>query len=160
MMKRLAMLVLLLIFAVPSTAELIRCRTADGTLVFTEDPTQAPKGCQPVEAPVGGSTLNIVPSQDDLPSVARPTDDDKTLADSAEEVARWRTEAEELVARYTDAQKRRRRASFMLDKQAAMREMTGLRAEKSALLTRLDDSNLDRTEQRQIRTILDGIPEL
>jgi hypothetical protein len=160
MMKRLMLVLLVLLLAVPATAELIRCRTADGTLLFTEDPNQVPKGCQPVEAPVGGSTLNIVPSQDDLPSAARPTDENKTLTDSAEEVTSLRTAAEELVARYKDAQKRRRRDSFMVDKQAAMREMADLRSEKSALLTRLDDSNLYRTERRQIRTILDGIPEL
>lgn len=160
MMKRLVLLVLLLMLAVPATAELISCRTADGTLVFTEDPTQVPMGCQPVEIPASGGTLNIVPSQDAPPSVASPTDDDATLADSAEEVASYRTEVEELVARYTDAQKRRMHESFMVDKQAAMQEMADLRTEKSALLTRMADSNLDRAEQRQIRAILDRIPEI
>lgn len=159
MMKRLVLLVLLLMLAVPVTAELISCRTADGTLLFTEDPTQVPTGCQPVEVPAAGSTLNIVPSQNDPPSIASPNDDDTTLADSAEEMASYRTEAEELVARYKDAQKRRIHESFMVDKQAAMQEMDDLRTEKSALLNRMADSNVNSAEQRQIRAILDDIPE-
>ncbi|MDT8443449.1 MAG: hypothetical protein RQ722_04095 [Desulfuromonadales bacterium] len=148
------------VLAVSATAELISCRTADGTPVFTEDPTQVPTSCQPIEVPAAGSSLNIVPSQDDPPSVASPTDDDTTLADSPEEEAIYRIEAEELVERYMDAQKRRMHESFMVDKQTAMREMAYLRTEKSALLTRMSDSNLDRAEQQQIRAILDRIPEI
>ncbi len=159
-MKRLMLLVLLLILTVPVAAELISCRTADGTLMFTDDPTQMPTGCQPVEVPAGDGILNIVPSKDVPSSVVSPTDDDTTPADSAEEAASYRTEAEDLVAQYTDAQKRRIHESFMVDKQAAMREMADLRTEKSALISRLADSNLDRAEQRQIRAILDRIPEI
>jgi len=175
-MTRLLLLALLVLaMTAPAGAEMIRCRTADGTLLFTEDPSQVPADCQPVELG-GGGTMNIMPSPDVAPSDLRKAEGaevanepvpgaapETTAETTAEtepvpEAVRLRADAEDMVARYQDAQQRRRRESFMTAKQAAMREMAEIQAEKAKMLGGLAASGLDSAEQKQIRSILDAIP--
>jgi len=63
-MHRICLLALMLfiLFLTCAFAEIYRCRTSDGELVMTDQKSNFPAGCQPVDEPAGQGGFNIVPS--------------------------------------------------------------------------------------------------
>ncbi len=63
-MHRICLLVLGLFLLLPTyaSAEIYRCRTSDGELVMTDQKSNFPADCQPVEEPTDKGSFNIVPS--------------------------------------------------------------------------------------------------
>ena len=52
----------ILLFMTCASAEIYRCRTSDGELVITDQKSNFPAECQPVEEPTDKGSFNIVPS--------------------------------------------------------------------------------------------------
>jgi hypothetical protein len=159
---------LVLLIQTTLSAEMIRCRTADGTMVFTEDPSQVPDGCEPITTRGMSGGLNIMPAQGTppeesnrpkiMPQLADPVPTATQKAAIQSDVTSWKNSAHVLVKEYNTALHRRRAESFMVDKQAAIREMEALRGQKTEMLADLDSSSLSREESRQIEAILAEIP--
>lgn len=54
--------VFILLFMTCASAEIYHCRTSDGELVMTDQKSNFPADCQPVDEPTGQGGFNIVPS--------------------------------------------------------------------------------------------------
>jgi hypothetical protein len=54
--------VFILLFMTCASAEIYSCRTSDGELVMTDQKSNFPADCQPVDEPMGKGGFNIVPS--------------------------------------------------------------------------------------------------
>ena len=141
-----------------ATAEVYRCRTAEGRLIMSDKQTNLPAGCTPVENPPGTGTFNIMPSTEGS-AVQSP-------AMQSEEAARPDTtggsavqdQAQQLVQSYNDAVTRRYHSSRVVEQQKAMREITELRRKKQEILDSLAKSGLSLDDRRAVKRTLDGIP--
>jgi hypothetical protein len=159
-MKRGYLLITVLLLMLPSSAsaEIFRCRTADGRLVMTDNPTSLPAGCVQVDKPAGTGSFNVVPaapaSQSETPaepgsSVEEPKSGDQTTL---------LEQARLLVQDYEEAVARRYRVGRVAEQNAAMRDIGELKRQKEDMLRRVDSAGLNQEERHVIRRTLDRIP--
>ncbi len=141
-----------------ASAEVYRCRTADGRLVMTDNQTNLPAGCTPMDNPPGTGSFNIMPSTDGS-AVQNPAEQREEVVkpDTSQPLA-LQSEAEALVQSYSDAVTRRYHSSRVVEQQAAMRQITELRQKKQDLLDHLSSSGLSNDARKRVHGILNKIP--
>ena len=160
-MKRLLLLTIMLYLLILTcaSAEIFRCRTADGELVMTDNKAEIPADCQPVEAPAGSGSFNVVPS---TPAAAvesssvNPKPEGRT---EAQDVTPWQDDASGLVDRYNDAVRRRHSEGLEVNRRRAIREVEQLKQQKHDMLDALPKSGLKNHEQKDVRETLNQIPQ-
>ena len=141
-----------------ASAEVYRCRTADGRLVMTDNQTNLPAGCAPIDNPPDNGSFNIMPNTDGS-AVQNPAEqkEEAFKPDTSQPLA-LQSEAETLVQSYKDAVTRRYHSSRVVEQQAAMRQITELRQKKQELLDRLPGSGLSNDKRKRVQGILSKIP--
>ncbi len=141
-----------------ASAEVYRCRTADGRLVMTDNQTKLPAGCTPVENPPGTGTFNVMPSTEGSAVQSPARQSEEAARPDATGGSAVQDQAQALVQGYNDAVTRRYHSSRVVEQQRAMREITELRQKKQETLESLAKSSLSLDERNSVRKILDGIP--
>ena len=162
MLRTLLLCAFMLIFLNDSViAEIFKCRDAEGTLVFTNDPSRFPPGCD--AEPVGDlPPLNIMPSQSASP-VKPSSSATTTERDQRKNVGRsfdsLKDDAAHLVGQFESARQEVYRPGFEKNKQKARRELTVIRSRKERFLDELDQSELNRSQKQEIQKTLSKITE-
>ena len=142
-------------------AEIFKCRDAEGTLVFTNDPSRFPLGCD-AEPMDDLPPLNITPSQ---PSPPVKPGSSATTAERGQQknVGRsfdaLKADAAHLVGQFESARQEVYRPGFEKNKQKARRELTVIRSRKESFLNELDRSALNRSQKQEIQKTLSKITE-
>jgi hypothetical protein len=141
-----------------ASAEIYRCRTAEGRLIMTDNQANLPAGCIPIEPSQGAGSFNIMPSTagDSMQSPAGQSGE-AVNPDRPEPAIDWQGQAEELVRSYNDALTRRYHATRVTEKREALRQVDEFRRKRLDMLDRLDTSGLSRAERQAVRHTLDGI---
>jgi hypothetical protein len=147
-----------LLMLTDASAEVYRCRTADGRLVMTDNQTNLPAGCKPMDNPPGTGSFNIMPSTDGsaVQNPAKQKEED-VKPDTSKHLA-LQSEAEALVQSYNDAVTRRYHSSRVIEQQAAIRQITEFRHKKQEMLDSLAASALSHDERKRVHGILNKIP--
>jgi len=153
-------LLFLILLAVPSWAEVYRCRTADGQQVFTDDPANFPSGCRQVEAgeePGGG--ISFVPLAP-VPTVAPPPSEGEEGGDGKGRGAysSLREEAASLAREYGEVVASRITSLPPAEVQKARERTVEIIQRRGELLRRLAAAGLSSQESAEIRQLLGAIP--
>ncbi len=160
MLRIVSPLLFLILLAVPSWAEVYRCRTADGQQVFTDDPANFPSGCRQVEAgeePSGG--ISFVPLAP-VPTVAPPPAEGEEGGDGKGRGAysTLREEAAALAREYGEVVASRITSLPPAEVQKARVRTLEIARRRDELLQQLAASTLSSVEKGEIEKILGAIP--
>lgn len=162
-MRILSMTLLAVLLSAPAApAEIYRCRSNAGRLVFTDDPAHFPAGCKAEPSPSSGA-LNVVP----LPVPAGVRGETQTLlrdADTRRQDARrqqagWLDAARSIAADFQRAQQeyyyssQRTQATMM----AAQQAMSRAAQDKADLLQAMTAARADQETSRQVSSLLAGV---
>ena len=154
--------VLLLMLQTTANAEVYRCQTSEGEVVFTDKPLNLSNDCKQVKEDSSKGAYSGPPTQNRraTPSKAN-SPKKKPPKESPEEPDpdSWTSRASTLVGNYNDAVKKRFHESRVLDKQKAIREINKTKEERYSLLEELADSSLSHKQREKVRKILDEIPQ-
>jgi len=136
-------------------AETFKCQRPDGTVMYTNDPAQAPGDCVMEKVtdlpPIG--TLPEAPRPSAAPStVARPTPPQADFA-------LFKSEAQRLVDDYQDTRQRVFRSSLVKDQLEAKRQLAELRAQRDGLLVAIEQATLSVAEREELAGLLAVISE-
>ncbi len=159
-MSRKSLLALGLFFLMLScaSAEVYRCRTAEGQLVMSDNQTNLPDGCTPVDKPPGSGSFNIIPGTEGSTVQSQAKQSEAAASPETTGQSAYQDQAQALVQSYNDAVTRRYHSSRVVEQRAAMREITELREKKQEILDSLVKSGLSLDERKSVRKMLDGIP--
>jgi hypothetical protein len=165
MLKVLIFFVLLTVIPHLAFAGIYRCEDADRKLIFTDNPSNLPPGCQ-VEYAGDMPALNVLPSPQ-APSVKKKTSaqspaqiDDKEPSESvANEYDILKGEAESLVERFVAIRKRVYRSTKVRSKIKARKDLKEVKSQKSPMLKKIDKSTLSRSQKKTVREILSNITD-
>lgn len=142
-----------------ASADIYRCRMPDGRLVMTDQEAEMPADCQPFEGPAAGvGSFNVIPAIKETVE-SPPAEREVTTGAAAATPSPWQDQATTLVQSYKEAVKKRYRASLMVEKRHAIKEIVKLKEQKQQMLGDLAGSGLMRDDQQAIRKILDQIPQ-
>ena len=162
MLRALLLCAFMLIFLSDSViAEIFKCRDTEGTLVFTNDPSRFPPGCD-AEPMDDLPPLNITPSQ---PSSSVKSGSSATISENGQRKNEGRSfdalkgDAEHLVGQFESARREVFHPGFEKNKQRARRELTVIRSRKESFLNELDQSELNRSQKQEIQKTLSKITE-
>jgi hypothetical protein len=160
-MKRLLLLtiILYLLLLTCASAEIFRCRTPDGELVMTDDKSKLPADCQPVEAPAGSGSFNVVPSTPSAAVESSSVSPKPEVRSEAQDVAPWQDDANGLVERYNDALLRSHREDLEVNRRSATRDVEQVKQQKIDMLDALPKSGLKDHEQKAVRETLSKMPK-
>ena len=166
MLKILTLWSLMLVLAFASAhAETYRCKDADGIVIFTDNPSNVPPGCQ-TEVIKELPSNSVSPSGFSQPSkqrvtTQRPTSTTEHRQQQSAESAfdTLKNEAESLVEQFVVTRRRVFRSILTKDKLQARRELKEIRVQKSSLLSEIDQSSLNRSERKEIKAVLSSITE-
>jgi hypothetical protein len=162
MFKLAELTVLLLILASGlAGADTFKCKLPNGTIIFTNDPSQAPADCQ-IEKVGNLPPLGVIPDAPPQPAPtastqkpgAPPAQDDGTKSFDV-----LRTEATALVEQFQSARHRLIHSSFAADQLKARRELAGIREQKTNLQSEIAQSSLSVSEKQEINDLLSAISE-
>ncbi len=152
---------LLVMSAGLALAETFKCTRPDGTVFFTNDPSQAPSGCV-IERVTDLPPLGIIPDaptqqpaapgKGDLSASKAPTDNKKLFVP-------YKNEATLLVEKFQSARQRVYRSSFVADKLQARKELADIRAQKAVLLSEIEQLPLSSSEKTELKNLLSPITE-
>ncbi len=162
-MRKLSALAVVLLLGSLATAqaEIYKCVRPDGSTFFTGDPAQTPADCQP-EKVEGLPPLGILPDSPPPPAHERTSGGATPLhagENAGKSLEDYREEASSLVEQYDAARRKVYRSSLAEDTLAARRELTAIRARKSALLNEISASALSPGEKRQLTELVAPITE-
>jgi hypothetical protein len=148
--------------AVAAGAVMYECTRPDGTMVFTDNPLQAPANCRMITAEnLGPALLSPTSPQPQAQPQSPPPAGAKTAAQAGNGAEptfeTFQSEAEQLVTSYKDTRRRYNQASFAKDQLTAMRELAEIKSQKNALLSALQQSSLSSSEKQQIMATLAAI---
>jgi hypothetical protein len=141
-----------------ASAEVYRCRTTEGRLIMTDQQTNLPAGCTPIDNPPGSGSFNIMPSTEERAVQSPAKQSEEAPRPDTTGRSALQDQAEVLIQSYNDAVTRRYHSSRVVEQQKAIREITELRQKKREMLDSLAQSGLSRDERKSVRNILDGIP--
>ena len=159
-MKRLLLLTIMLYLLILTcaSAEIFRCRTADGELVMTDNKAEIPADCQPVEAPAGSGSFNVVPSTPAAVVESSSVSPKPVVRSEVQDVTPWQDDANGLVERYHDALLRSHREDLEVNRRSATRDVEQLKQQKIDMLDALPKSGLKDHEQKAVRETLSEMP--
>jgi hypothetical protein len=142
-------------------ADTFKCKRPDGTIIFTNDPSQAPSDClleRVKDLPPIGIIPDYTPPTASVPSekrlVAPQTEIDDTKSFNA-----LKSEAARLVEEFQSARRRAMHSSLVKDQLVAKRELTEIRVQKTMMLSELDQASLSAAEQQELEGLLSAITE-
>ena len=160
-MKRLLLLTIMLhlLILTCASAEIFRCRTADGELVMTDNKTEIPADCQPVEAPAGSGSFNVVPSTPAAAVESSSVSPKPEVRSEAQDVTPWQDDANGLVERYNDALLRSHREDLEVNRRRATRDVEQVKQQRLDMLDALPKSGLKEHEQKAVRETLSKMPQ-
>jgi hypothetical protein len=159
MQKILGLIVgLSLLFATCAVAEIFRCRTPDGELVMTDNKTEAPADCKPVDEPKGSGSFNVVPSTPVTAVESTTASPEQKTRSDAQDVPPWQDDANGLVERYHDALLRSHKEDLEVNRRDAMQHIERLKQQKHGMLNALSKSGLKDHDQKAISKTLNEIP--
>lgn len=140
-------------------ADTFRCTRPDGTVFFTNDPSQAPSGCV-IERVTDLPPLGIIPDAP-LQQPAAPSNGSSSLAQAAEKnlFEPYKNEATLLVERFKSAREKVYRSSFVADKLQARQELADIRGQKASLLSEIEQLPLSSSEKTELENLLSTITE-
>ena len=147
-----------LLFTTCAAAEIFRCRTPDGELVMTDNKTEIPADCKPVDEPEGSGSFNIVPSSKEDPVESQPVSAERTAAPLERDITPWQDDASGLLERYHDAVRRTHSEDLEVNRRHARQEGEQLKQQKNDMLNALPESGLKDHEQKAIKDTLNEMP--
>ena len=166
-MKALSCCTLLLLFTFSSSyAEIYRCKTDNGVVIFTDNALNIPKGCETedVKELPRGSVTPYRPSPPIKPKTATQrqtsTTKQKKHEPSEKVFSSLKGEAVSLVDQFVSTRSLVYRSSMVRDKQKARRDLKEIRAQKVTMLSEVALSPLNRSQKEEIKKILSSITEL
>lgn len=162
-MLRIISCFILLIFIIAkgmSLAETFKCTRPDGSVFFTNDPSQVPSGCV-VEKITEDPSIGTAPDTTLQPQT--PSAGDQILTQKKSEAIRtfasFEIEAENLIERFQSARHSVVRSSFVTEQLKARRELVDIKKQKESLLREIDQSSLKSPEKEQLNRLLSQINE-
>lgn len=142
-------------------AETFKCTRPDGTVFFTNDPSQVPSGCV-IERVTDLPPLGIIPDAP-LQQPAAPGKGRSSASQAQTSQKKlfepYKNEATILVERFKSARQSVYRSSFVTDKLQARRELVDIRAQKASLLSEIKQSSLSPSEKKELENLLSTITE-
>ena len=159
-MKRLLLLTIMLYLLILTcaSAEIFRCRTPDGELVMTDNKTEIPADCKPIDEPEGSGSFNIVPTSKEATIKSQPVSAEGTAAPLEQDVTPWQDDASGLLERYQDAVRRSHSEDLEVNRRHARQEVEQLKQQKNDMLNALPESGLKDHEQKVIKDTLNEMP--
>ena len=154
-------LTLLLALNSMAFAEVYRCQTPEGGVVFSDKPLNLSEDCQRIKQEHSPDIYSNRPTQSRTPApgkakASKQKPSDKPVVKTQLEL--WTSRSETLVDDYNAAVKKRFHESFVLDKQKALLEINRIKEKKIALLEELEVSSLPGKDRQEIQDILREIP--
>jgi len=144
-----------------SLADTFKCTQPDGSVFFTNDPSQVPGGCV-IERVTGLPPIGIIPDtplkESPVPGVERSIPP-KTPIGESKSFESFRSEAELLVERFKSAQRSYFHSTLVADKLVSRRELTGIREKQTVLANEIAQSPLSRAEKQNLQELLSPITE-
>lgn len=144
-----------------SLADTFRCTRPDGSVFFTDDPSQVPKGCL-IERVKDLPPVGIIPDtplkQPQAPDAERSIVP-QTQTGAMKSFESFKSDATLLVEKFQSARHRVVTSSFVTDQLEARRELTDIRKQKESLLSEIDQSSFNSSEKRELESILSAIIE-
>lgn len=155
------MFLLLIMSGGLALADTFKCTRPDGTVFFTNDPSQAPSGCV-IERVTDLPPLGIIPDapmQQPAAPVKRRSSASQAQTAEKNLFEPYKNEAALLVEKFQSARQSVFRSSFVTDKLQARRELTDIRAQKAGLLSEIKQSSLSPSEKTELENLLSTITE-
>jgi hypothetical protein len=159
MLKLLSFFVLLTVIPPLTFAGIYRCSDVDGKVVFTDNPSNLPPGCQ---ADYLGDMLesNMIFSRSSPPDKKTDTQppvqiiDEESLENIVDEYDFLKGEAENLVAQFMAARKRVYRSTGSRSRNKARRDLKEIKSQKGPMLNKVDKSTINRSQKKSIIELL------
>ena len=156
-----AIALLLVDCGLASTADMYKCTRPDGTSYFSNSAAQPYGDCrmEKVEElpPLGTIQDNAV--QPAPSPVSKPSAAPAVVAGNSQTYDAYSNEARQLVDLYKDAKRRSVHYSTVVQKQKALRELKEFRANKTTLLSEIDQATISDDEKQQLKEVLSQIME-
>lgn len=160
--KIVALALLLVLYDAAAEAEIYRCRSIDGTLVLTDDPTRLPPGCRPERAGGGQGSLSIVPAQSPKAAGSVETTEKRTKrvesATGADRVESWKEEARQLARDYRETVSQRYRTMAVSQKRQILKRIGELKSRRDELRRAVLQARLPRNDLAEIEAALASVP--
>jgi len=146
-------------------ADVYRCKGSDGSIIFTDNQSNIPPECQvdvvrdlpySGEDPSSPSTAVKQRSATQRPVTTTEQEQRETVENAYESL---KEEAQSLADQFASTRRNVFRSTLVKNKQIARRELTEIRAQKSRMLSEVDQSTLNRSQKNEIREILLSITE-
>jgi hypothetical protein len=164
MLKIISYYVLLLLLIMsdrPALADTFKCTRPDGSVFYTDDSSQVPRGCI-IERVKDLPPVGVVPgaplSQPLAPSAEKSTVP-QAQAGKMKSIESFKNEASLLVEKFQSARHRAFSSSFVTDKRQARRELADIKAQKKLLLNEIDQSSLSSSEKVELNSLLSIVTE-
>ena len=166
MKTTLSFFVLLLLLNVHLThADIYRCKDADGTTIFSDNPLNIPQGCQTdtvrdlPRSEVSPSTPSPPVKQRAKPQLSTSKSEQKQPERGEDSYHALKAEAESLVEQYLSTRKKIFVARNAVIRQRARIGLADIRVQKSRLLSEISKSTLRRSKKKEVSLILSTIAE-
>jgi hypothetical protein len=164
MLRILSCLIVLLVLILSdglSLADTFKCTRPDGSVFFTNDPSQAPRDCvieEVKELPPVGVIPDSPIKQPPKPTAKKPVAP-QTVTGEMKSFESFKSEAALLVEQFQSARHRAVKSSFVTDKLQARREMTDIKVQNKDLLSEINQSSLSNAEKSELTSLLSPINE-
>lgn len=156
-----AIVLLLVDSGLASTADIYKCTRPDGTSYFSNSAAQPFGDCLmekvedlPPLATIQDNAVRSAPSP-----VSKPSAAPAAVAGNSQAYHAFASEARQLVDQYKDAKRRSVHYSVVVQKQKALRELSGIRAKKTVMLGEIDQATIGDAEKQQLREVLSQVRE-
>ena len=119
-------------FQTTADAEMYRCQTSEGKVVFTDKPLNLSNDCKQIKEDSSKGTYSGPPTSNRSSSPSKTNSPKKKPSKKSSEkpdLDSWTSRASTLVGNYNEAVKKRFHESRVLDKQKALREINKTRIE-------------------------------
>lgn len=151
----------ILLMAGLATAEVYKCKDAQGTIIYTDDTTKMPRGCNTEQA-VKFPQLNVVPAQSAPPDISSPPASPASSAQQGDDGASYEAlkgEADALAAQYAVARKKATFSPLLKNKEAAKAELKEILRHRDRLVGEIEKSALQQTQKNAILGKLSSVAE-
>lgn len=142
---------LLLVSSGLADAETFKCTHPDGTLTFTDEPSEKHGDCQRLgdtALPVFG--VSAPQQQPAPPPFESPIPAPPAQAGAVDPFPALNSEVTSLVEKFQAARRQLYFSSFAKDQLAARRELNDIRAQKSSLLSSINNATLSAAEKQHL----------
>lgn len=146
-------------------AAIYKCTDAQGVVIYSDDPTNMPRGCNTDQA-VTFPQLNVVPAQAAPPEMQNEASSPATAPAASTQpegagdaYAALNDEADALVKRYVAARQKATFSPVLKNKEAAKNELKELRLQRTRLVSEVEKSPLLQVQKNEILGKLSAMAE-